>query len=808
MRLSVEATPKELEEKGEQLIRALVEAVSPFSLDLAENLEKALPEKEPALKYRVLRDLHEHTKVEYRKTLDKMVAAIGRVLTEAGRTPMFDKSERWATIDLEKSELEFLDEDTLEKGADHKYVRRWRGPDGKYRYEYNVLATATLRHYQVGDKVAVKHKGQPGHLEVLKERTTKEGVRQLYVKHDETGKETWVSEIVLNELFRQTHNVKDAAWRALRKIDATLGGYDPDQGPAVTRPKPTAHWAKMLEARRSELQRLFDPYEKYHSLMDYAAKSELFGWYRDELHGVVEAIQPILQRYRDEQHAAWERGASYQETQRIESKFYEDTKEPFSRMIRPIWGMVDALNYDLAKHEEQTSERKHSDPEVSALMQTAWETAKKLGPPGQLMIQAFDNLTREKEPEKWARQAKAKITRYFNLVQEASAATTAATKAQREVRFGNERANPVTSEVSGRGGTKFRLQLQHATEEQKASVGANIRAMELAIDQIKKAGFPSAVKDLTVYMDFRPTKYRTESDTAHGRFFAAGTYHPYETWTPSGEREKAGKGDVTIYSPGFREAYPSSVMVHELGHRFYYRELTEGEREEWRALVAERSSTPTKEQTTAVWEAIKDKFPSEWADDFDRPALMAELAEKHGPIGRTLYGIIQQQYLSDKTVNRDSVKEYLNQIGGHPIVEPFVTFYGGTNESEYFAEAFQHYVQGGPRNLPEWTRAIFERLTHAHRLQKSEAEDEPAPRPKKRTPVKALRAEPVVDHTLAIVEQEGVAYRRVKRAMQQKGYTEADFQPGGQLYGLSVNQLLELIRNGKNLEKTLRSALE
>jgi hypothetical protein len=37
----------------------------------------------------------------------------------------------------------------------------------------------------------------------------------------------------------------------------------------------------------------------------------------------------------------------------------------------------------------------------------------------------------------------------------------------------------------------------------------------------------------------------------------------------------------------------------------------------------------------------------------------------------------------------------------------------------------------------------------------------------------------------------------VKSALQKKGFTDADFEAGGALYGYSVNQLIELSRGRK-----------
>jgi len=87
MRLQLEATPDELTEKGEDLIRSLVRQVAPFSPQLAETFEKALPARKVQLRQRVLREIHEKTKIEYQKTLTRMMDDIHKVISRAGKNP-------------------------------------------------------------------------------------------------------------------------------------------------------------------------------------------------------------------------------------------------------------------------------------------------------------------------------------------------------------------------------------------------------------------------------------------------------------------------------------------------------------------------------------------------------------------------------------------------------------------------------------------------------------------------------------------------------------------------------------------------
>ncbi len=80
MRLRLDATPEELKDKGPELVKALANEVKDANPELAHNLEKALPKKEPALKYKALRDLHQGNRKVYRTTLDSMVDGIQDIL--------------------------------------------------------------------------------------------------------------------------------------------------------------------------------------------------------------------------------------------------------------------------------------------------------------------------------------------------------------------------------------------------------------------------------------------------------------------------------------------------------------------------------------------------------------------------------------------------------------------------------------------------------------------------------------------------------------------------------------------------------
>lgn len=80
MRFTLEASPGELPRKRDALIKALVDEFGRIDPDLAESLEKALPPREPELKFRVLQELKAKTVAEYERLTKRMLADIGKVL--------------------------------------------------------------------------------------------------------------------------------------------------------------------------------------------------------------------------------------------------------------------------------------------------------------------------------------------------------------------------------------------------------------------------------------------------------------------------------------------------------------------------------------------------------------------------------------------------------------------------------------------------------------------------------------------------------------------------------------------------------
>jgi hypothetical protein len=53
------------------------------------------------------------------------------------------------------------------------------------------------------------------------------------------------------------------------------------------------------------------------------------------------------------------------------------------------------------------------------------------------------------------------------------------------------------------------------------------------------------------------------------------------------------------------------------------------------------------------------------------------------------------------------------------------------------------------------------------------------------------------DYTKPVADRDEKGYQRIKAVLKRRGYKDADFELGGQLYGFSTNQLLDMVREQK-----------
>lgn len=266
MRFQLEATPEELEQKSFDLIRQLSGVLSPVVPDLAEHLEKALPRKEQALKYPVLRALQKQTKEIYADHLQRMQAEIAEVLQESAETTHLKKGLE-EEVELPASFAEFffasMDWDDLGKARTHKYIRRvpyLSGGKRKYRYYYTVTGGKGLGHaeeIQVKAKFRVETEDAEGHLTVLAVKGDK-----VTVEHDETGDVHVFDKKALQRFLHAQH--KKAIDRKRKKLKELTSAAEKFG---------TEKQKQILKERAKKFEEQFKPPEPM-GLMPFQAKEE------------------------------------------------------------------------------------------------------------------------------------------------------------------------------------------------------------------------------------------------------------------------------------------------------------------------------------------------------------------------------------------------------------------------------------------------------------------------------------------------------------------------------------------------------
>jgi hypothetical protein len=92
MKFILETNQHEYGQKRDAFIEALQKNLSGLDDELVTILRKALPTKEPGLKYPVLQELHRVTKNGYEQTVTDMLVAINAVLTDSMKKSL-DKAE-------------------------------------------------------------------------------------------------------------------------------------------------------------------------------------------------------------------------------------------------------------------------------------------------------------------------------------------------------------------------------------------------------------------------------------------------------------------------------------------------------------------------------------------------------------------------------------------------------------------------------------------------------------------------------------------------------------------------------------------
>jgi len=204
--------------------------------------------------------------------------------------------------------------------------------------------------------------------------------------------------------------------------------------------------------------------------------------------------------------------------------------------------------------------------------------------------------------------------------------------------------------------------------------------------QIQKAGFGKCIDGLTVDLDFGLTSDET-NDMVNGEYYK-------------------NKDMLKLYGTGMVQ----DTFTHELGHRFWYRELPSNAKKHWQDTIKSKKVAIDFEDVKNYVEKYFDKNGNKI---HKRKAGLKVIDKKEDNAETKAKFKVMQMSSVWSTNNRKEVVTKLSDkwVGpGKEIPIEHITNYGNTNAEEAFAEAFKLYIIRGPGKLGEWTRWFFREI--------------------------------------------------------------------------------------------------
>jgi len=238
---------------------------------------------------------------------------------------------------------------------------------------------------------------------------------------------------------------------------------------------------------------------------------------------------------------------------------------------------------------------------------------------------------------------------------------------------------PVILENFGRDGDE--------TTEKELYTALN--QLKKRFDVVRGAGFGEALKGLTVTFKFDQREALTN-----------GMYNP-ETDT------------LTLFPLGLAGSDAGKgTLVHEIGHRFWFKALPGQARAHWEQVLANRGVTITKDDIYRFVQLISNKIdpknPKEFNDDRKLlsvvlPAAKSETEELKFKELASFPVVPWDATSFDESRYRDFLMGWEGEI----VQVEEISEYGDTSPIEGFAECFRIWILKGPRALGPWTREFF-----------------------------------------------------------------------------------------------------
>jgi DNA topoisomerase IB len=169
----------------------------------------------------------------------------------------------------------------------------------------------------------------------------------------------------------------------------------------------------------------------------------------------------------------------------------------------------------------------------------------------------------------------------------------------------------------------------------------------------------------------------------------------------------AAKDRLRLFPLGL-DAKEHGTLVHELGHRMYWKQLDPKAVNQWEKEI--------NSNRIRLSPRLLDQFFSKFIEGNDDDFIDSDKIRNKVKADQTAFKSLWE-YLATELPQRGNnmtikaVKDFYKRFPdlftqGH-ISKEFVTNYANTNPSEMFAEVFKLYVTKGPGAVPPWTRQQF-----------------------------------------------------------------------------------------------------
>ena len=217
------------------------------------------------------------------------------------------------------------------------------------------------------------------------------------------------------------------------------------------------------------------------------------------------------------------------------------------------------------------------------------------------------------------------------------------------------------------------------------------------LTRIKAAGFPNAVRGLTIVVNFDQKEWDT-----------SGRYSPSED-------------KLTLYPLALAGSDTGQgTLTHECGHRFYFKELPGQARGEWDEVLTSRGVKITLDDIDRFFKAVNPKIDPDniltMIDDEDRlKAALPVAKDKFDEVKFKELALVYPTPLrsgrSGPIYDPDDYLQRLKEFKEGELVQlEEISDYGDTEPVEAFAEAFRIWVLKGPNALGVWSREFFRKI--------------------------------------------------------------------------------------------------